>query len=122
MNNRNIFALDVIDDHLTDRCFAEKFSVPQDEKIAALECGLHAATEDDNYRGWRVADNRDSFPHLFAYISTSTRLVQLPSRRHLDRAYHKGSGQYQPKVHELRGHLPRVLKAGQHVVVVDTLC
>lgn len=43
MHNRNVLLLDVVDYHLADLCFLEEVAVPEEEKVASLEGGLHGA-------------------------------------------------------------------------------
>lgn len=64
VHDGNILILDVVDNNLADRGFAEQLAVPQEEQVASLERRFHASAEDDDDGGWRVGDDGETFPHL----------------------------------------------------------
>lgn len=63
MHNGYVLAPDVIDHNLADVRVLYEVSVPQEEEVASLEGGFHAAGEDDDDGGGRVAGDREALPH-----------------------------------------------------------
>ena len=60
MHNRDIPALDIINDHVAYvDCL---FAIIQDEEVATVEGGFHAAREDDDNGGRRVGVQGEGFP------------------------------------------------------------
>ena len=61
MHNRDILALDIVDDHLPN--LRVQPAIPQQKDVAALKGRLHAAREDDD--DWRggVGEEAEALPH-----------------------------------------------------------
>lgn len=48
MDNGDILALDIVHHDLADGRLGEQVAVPEEEQVAALKGGLHAAGQDDD--------------------------------------------------------------------------
>jgi hypothetical protein len=73
VDNRNVLALHVVHDDFADVGLGHEVAVPEEEQVAALEGGFHAAGEDDDDRGGRVCEDRKAFPHLPRGVSKQDR-------------------------------------------------
>lgn len=52
MDDRDVLSFHVVYNNLANVGLGHEIAVPEEEQIAALECGFHAAREDDdNWRG-----------------------------------------------------------------------
>lgn len=71
VHNGNVLVLDIVDHHLSNVRLPQKVSVPEEEQVATLKGRFHGSGEYDDDRGRRVADDRETFPHLPRETSAS---------------------------------------------------